>query len=142
MFLRVLFGTAAGIASGSQRYDDHQQQSGQLHRRPLFKKFVAVGLKQTNTQSKVSPSPTQSSMQRRPHDSSRLFTTRWSVGRSVMRSHLLNTVIHPHDGQRRERVKAYPSLSLSLSLCASIVAMQIIALKPCSNTGARSCTHL
>ena len=140
MFLRVLFGTAAGIASGSQRYDDHQQQSGQLHRRPLFKKFVAVGLKQTNTQSKVSPSPTQSSMQRRPHDSSRLFTTRWSVGWSVMRSHLLNTVIHPHDGQRRERVKAYPSLSLSL--CASIVAMQIIALKPCSNTGARSCTHL
>jgi len=37
MFLRVLFGTAAGIASGSQRYDDYQQQSGQLHRRPLFK---------------------------------------------------------------------------------------------------------
>ena len=42
------------------------------------------------------------------------------VGRSVMRSHLLNTFIHPHDGQRRERVKAYPSLSLSLSLCVCI----------------------
>ena len=40
MLLRVLFGTAAGIASRSEHYDDHQQQqSEQLHRRrrrPLF----------------------------------------------------------------------------------------------------------